>query len=969
MIFFKYDKNLFSLFSIKCFCFVLVFIIVGNSHLYAQNIEFGTPPIRNFTKKTYAASPQNWQISQRKDGMMLFANNLGLLCFNGNAWKTYSLNNHTIARSVLSNADRRIYIGGQGEFGYFDQKNGSHLQYIDLTGQVPLQFRNFSDVWNILSDGKKVFFQTSREVFIYDSKQLRVYYPGKSIRSMFMLDRTIYVQTEGNTYAAYDGSEFRSTKLFDNLKNDIVDVCRLSNGKIWIATYKSGIYVSDGRNCRPLPLIKTGRITTMSRLTDNRILIGTTEHGLFVTDTAAHILLALNKASGLLNNSVLDAKEDRDGNLWVTTESGIDFIEYKSPYRFLFPDLPANGTGYSMAIFKNKLYLGTSNGLYFANLGKQFTLNNNPFREVAGSKDICWNLDTLGGNLWLGHNEGASLVNDDRLLPVYRSQGVWKFIPAGSGKILFGAYEGIGKIDKTGKSYHASIYPGFGESSRILVVYNNNQLWMSHPYRGIYKIYTSGAYNSISTKLYGVSKGLETDLDNYILSLEGKLYTSNSRGIFVYNDAKDRFEHDTILENIIGFEKGVKLLLADPYRNIWYRKGLKIGLLQPRKDHWKMEYHHYILPSLPESLAGGFEKVFPVSENEFIFNCESGFLLFDKRKLMDDPTCQTSVGKLSILNNKDSVIFSGIEADFLKYNSGSPLILTYKENNLRFDISCFSYSNKPIEYRYTLYGSGKNTVPWTSESFVTYNNLSAGSYKLKVETRIGDKVQTNPCFFHFEITPAWYNSFWFRSLVFLLFIVLITGLFLFQSRRYKTEKLQMAQHHREVVSRQADRVAQTEEELMRLKNEQLQRDIQFKNSELASIAMQLAHKKDFITTLEEELKVLQKEKLSSAEVANNLTRLFRRVKQEKVLDEDWQRFTHYFNEVNQNFILRLKEKYPNLTPHDHKLAAYLRMNLSTKDIAVLTNISIRGVEGSRYRLRKKMGLTNEDNLNEIMNNL
>ena len=93
------------------------------------------------------------------------------------------------------------------------------------------------------------------------------------------------------------------------------------------------------------------------------------------------------------------------------------------------------------------------------------------------------------------------------------------------------------------------------------------------------------------------------------------------------------------------------------------------------------------------------------------------------------------------------------------------------------------------------------------------------------------------------------------------------------------------------------------------------------------------------------------------------------MKQENVLDEDWQRFTHYFNELNQNFIQRLKEKYPNLTNHDHKLAAYLRMNLTTKEIAALTNTSIRGVEGSRYRLRKKMGLQNEQNLSDIINNI
>ncbi|MBD0259794.1 MAG: hypothetical protein ICV83_29095, partial [Cytophagales bacterium] len=83
-------------------------------------------------------------------------------------------------------------------------------------------------------------------------------------------------------------------------------------------------------------------------------------------------------------------------------------------------------------------------------------------------------------------------------------------------------------------------------------------------------------------------------------------------------------------------------------------------------------------------------------------------------------------------------------------------------------------------------------------------------------------------------------------------------------------------------------------------------------------------------------------------------------------DADWHRFEMNFNLVHGDFIKRLLHQYPSLTPQEVKLSAYLRLNLNTKEIAQLMNISIRGVEISRYRLRKKLNLVRDDNLTEFV---
>jgi DNA-binding CsgD family transcriptional regulator len=87
------------------------------------------------------------------------------------------------------------------------------------------------------------------------------------------------------------------------------------------------------------------------------------------------------------------------------------------------------------------------------------------------------------------------------------------------------------------------------------------------------------------------------------------------------------------------------------------------------------------------------------------------------------------------------------------------------------------------------------------------------------------------------------------------------------------------------------------------------------------------------------------------------------------MDQEWENFTKHFDKVHSDFVVGLKEKHPNISASELKLCAYLRMNLTTKEIAQLMNISVRGVEISRYRLRKKLGIPSEQNLFDYLINI
>ncbi len=105
-----------------------------------------------------------------------------------------------------------------------------------------------------------------------------------------------------------------------------------------------------------------------------------------------------------------------------------------------------------------------------------------------------------------------------------------------------------------------------------------------------------------------------------------------------------------------------------------------------------------------------------------------------------------------------------------------------------------------------------------------------------------------------------------------------------------------------------------------------------------------------------------KDELSYAKYENSLKTIITTISKSLRLNDDWEFFQEAFNNADSEFLKKLKALHPSLTPSDMKLCGYLRLNLSSKEMANLLNITPRSVEIKRYRLRKKLNLQHEDNL-------
>jgi DNA-binding CsgD family transcriptional regulator len=180
------------------------------------------------------------------------------------------------------------------------------------------------------------------------------------------------------------------------------------------------------------------------------------------------------------------------------------------------------------------------------------------------------------------------------------------------------------------------------------------------------------------------------------------------------------------------------------------------------------------------------------------------------------------------------------------------------------------------------------------------------------------------------------------------------------------QQLRYAEEQKQLQIMHELQMGKREKEIIELKNEKLQADIEHKNSQLASTAMNLVRKMEIFSKIKDDLNAFKNNE-EHKPASKELQKIIRLIDSELDVTQEWEQFTDHFDQVHSNFLKKLKEQYPDLSPTELKMAAYLRLNLTSKEIAHLMSISIRGVETGRYRLRKKLGLTsNETSLYDFL---
>ena len=936
---------------------------------HSQN-TIGLPDIVNYSKQVSRAGAQNRQIRQDRKGVLYFANNEGVLTFDGIKWKIYPLPNKSIVRSIEFGPDNNLYVGGQDEFGYFAPGNSGQLEYHSLKSLIPAADRSFTDVWDIIFYRDWVFFETSTKIFQLNDKHCTVY---KSTHWRFMAsygDRLIAQDHEKGLLSFQNGVWAPFLKV-NELPQDCFATSLTGIGKdsALMTTVKNGMFILSGDKLTRFqtPVVEHiahKNISSAAMVNENHIAVATNLDGCYILDKKGNLVQSFSRKEGLQNNNILSVFLDREKNLWLGLDNGIDFIAYNNAVKHIYPDYLNEGSGYAAAIHENELYIGTSNGLYKIPLYDVADLSyvKGNFNPVNNTQGQVWNLSEVNGKLLMGHHDGSFIIENNSAAGIDKTSGFWTFLPyyniLPSSLMIAGTYQGINFYNyKDGTFTNSNIHAQF-ESARFVVMDNDN-IWIAHPYKGIYRVRLNG--NTATTKSYTQKEGVLSVNGNYIFKIKNSIILTTEYGIFEYNPTKDLFEPSAYYNKIFA-GKAIRYMREDAAGNVWFVFDKILGVLDVGGPKPQIIY----FPELTNKFVSGFEFVNPVNKNNVLIGGEKGFyhINYEQYKKNKYPF-QVHLTSVKAVNMRDSLLFGGYfdrANEDTSATQRSTVSVSHAWNSFQFTFSAPVYAQQSnIEYSYFLEGFDDKWSGFTRRTEKEYTNLPAGNYSFKVKARNNLGNESSVSSYAFSVLPPWYQSSWAYALYIGLAVLLGCLLYIAQKKKFRAQQQRHEEEQKQLQYLHQLEMEKAEKELIALRNAKLEAEIQHKTTELASTAMHLVQKGELLGKVKDQMMKLKKVADNDKD-SDDYKKLIRVINEEDKMDEQWEHFAMHFDKVHSDFLLALKNKYPRLSANELKLCAYLRMNLTTKEIAKLMNISVRGVEISRYRLRKKLQVPTEENL-------
>ena len=940
--------------------------------VFCQN-TIGFPDVINYSRQSYSGGLQNWDIKQDQNGIIYVANNEGLLSFDGRNWNLYSLPNKTIVRSVEIGPDNKIYVGGQDELGYFVTGNLGMLQYFSLTNLIAAKDKSFGDVWDIVTFKNEVVFRSTNKIFKLSNNTIASFNPTSEWGYLGVCNDQMFAHDFKSGLKLFENGVWKPVQQVSSIPgNDpVTGILSVNKDSILITTLKSGLFIYSNNAITKLAsvnnaLFESERIYAATKVNTNLIALATNNSGIFITDLKGNIIQSYSAKEGLQNNNVLSIFLDRQSNLWLGLDNGIDLIAYNNAIKQINP-ASQDGSGYTALIYNKKLFVGTSNGLYNVALQpmKDLSFNKGNFTLVNNTKGQTWTLAEINEQLLLGNHEGAFVIKDNAAVQVSSTRGFWSFLPLSNtfptSQVVAGNYNGLSFFEYTGNKFMQSAnVPGFNESSRYIAIDNEDNIWVSQPYHGVFRI-SKKKNGSFVTQVYAEKKGLPSILNNHVYKIKNELLAATEKGIYSYNSLKDSFEPAPFYTKLLG-NQSIRYLKEDKAGNTWFIHEKTLGVI----DMSGKEPNIYYLPELNNKMLSGFEFIYPVDENNIFLGGEKGFYHINYEKYKKtNIKLQVQLRVVTITYKTDSLIFggyfSGVNDKQIQQAADIPQI-NHKWSSIHLEFSSSLFANlSNLEYSYKLNGFDKNWSDWSKKSEKDYTNLSAGKYIFQVKARNNLGNESEIALYAFTLLPPWYKTLWAKIFYVLLFAAGIYFLYRLQESKFKLQQVKYEEEQKRLLYIHELERNKTESEIIALGNEKLEAEINFKNSELASSAMHLVKKGELLTKIKSELLQVMKG-IENPKATADVKKMLKSLSEDDNMDKEWEHFSKHFDKVQSDFLVAVKEKHPGITGNELKLCAYLRMNLSTKEIAQLMNISVRGVEISRYRLRKKLLLASETSL-------
>lgn len=916
------------------FCFFITYFS------FSQEI----PPINIFSTEDYKADNQNWGVSQASNKFIYVANNKGLLEFNGADWQLYPTPNETIMRSVKYFEDK-IYTGFYMDFGFWKKNEFGILTYTSIVENSSVEMLEDEQIWEITELDGWMLFKSLQRIYLYNlkTKLFKVIEADNNIAKLSKVGNIIYFQELGKGVFKIENGVPKLVSDHSILKNNKIVELFLKDNNLFIITQKNGFYYLEKNqlkkwNIAANDLLGNKTIYSAKLLRNGNIVLGTISNGFIILQKNGKVYYQITQGLGLSNNTVLSIFEDVDDNIWLGLDNGINTINLKSPFKLFVKKENFWGTIYASIIYKGNLYLGTNQGLYYRPKG-----SSERFNFIKNTQGQVWDLQEINNTLFCSHDSGTFVIKGGMASLINGTEGTWGVKKIDDETILQGSYNGLYVLHKKGTLWKIrNKVEGFSNSSRYFILKNKNKIFVNHEYKGVFKLDIDEDFKSVTKVVRdeSVEKGIHSSLIQY----QNSIFYACKKGVFKYIDESDDFKLDTVYSKLMpkGNFLSAKLIHDKINNKLWSFTKDDIRYFSPGKLSDKPDLEIISLKGGLHTGASGYENLIHLVDTKYLIGTSDGYLIIDLNKIKEPKDFIVHINRIRI-NETDGIQEN---VDLLKSAE-----FEVKDRNVQFYYSVANYNKtSSIKYQYKLEGLNVKWSKLSEQNSFLFENLPSGDYTFKVRASIDNKLSDNVAEFSFTIDKAWYLSNVFVGIYLLLIAATFYILHIASKKYYKKQRedlLEKAQ--REIELKELE----SSQKIIKLNNDKLRSDIESKNRELATSTMSIIKKNEFLNAIKSELTENGK---------GSIDKVVKIIDKNLNNTDDWKMFQEAFNNADKKFLDKIKTKHPELTPNDLRLCAYLRLNLSSKEIAPLLNISPRSVEVKRYRLRKKMSLPHDANL-------
>jgi ligand-binding sensor domain-containing protein/DNA-binding CsgD family transcriptional regulator len=949
-------KKIFKI--IKGHFFIGMFLLCANFCFGQMNGFLGDPFIKNFTEEEIKNNLTIFDISQNTNGEMYFATSSGLLEFDGVRWKKYAYGLESDLRSVFYKDDTHIYTSGHGGFGYWSKNEQGTLEYTSLFFKQPKKNDPLLPTFfKIKEMNEKILFQTFQQIYIYDpvTKALEAIGAFKGFNVLFSSKGRVFIQDSGlglfeikdkdrALIIGQEAGELNITGVFVQNSEELLLVTK--NNGIW--TWKDEKLVQNDWAVNKI--LEKHLVNDVQAFDDEKLIIGTVRNGVYIVSFQGEVLLHLEKSSGLIDNTVRSVFADVNSNLWLGMDNGLSYLQIKSNTNYFIDREGEFGTVYTSHLKDSLLYLGTNQGLFLKNV----LFPKSKPKLVSKNVGQIWEIEEIDKQILVGSHEGLFLVDGENLEAIHFESGGWTFRkhPKLDDILYVGFYSGVGVFKRiNGKWIFQKKWESFGESSRFMEFDNFGELWVTHPEKGYYRLVLSDDGLDLKEfEFYGIANDF-VDTYAYFCKIDGNLVFYNPNGFFNYDPIQNTFVKSNYSSEVFKGINGINHIYQNG-NTFWYSTAKSLGYITRSLANFKRVSEPFYF--IRNKHLFDFNKFKKLNDSIFGIGIRNG-IVFHSIKNLETIKSPPLIRYIKLISTTDTIS--------APTNPKEVLEIPNRNNFLKIGVAM---SKTPLanatKIQYKLNGLSEDWSSWDYRTELNFPGLSHGKYILEVRAEGKNQETIKRAF---RVRPPWYLTNVAYSVYFLL-AVLINFIYRSYFKRKNFQQLEVLKLEEEKKRKYQEEKFELEKlaadkNMLLLKEENLNLEIKKKNSELASSTLNNIKKNELLNSLITDIQKIDEDILNSS-LHSPIKKVLKKINNHLIDKEDWLAFELHFRNAHVDFFEKLREKHPELSSNEIKLSAYLKLNLSSKEIASLMNISIKSVEQGRWRLRKKLDLPKDSNL-------